>query len=74
MERIHYKHDGNEWIWWVDDGIYTTCYYTDKNGYGIFAQDRRNGQTRQIVGTCQFSVAGLKDPRAKIRRWMNGGV
>ena len=70
MNRLHFEHDGNEWIWWVDGDYY--CFYTDKKGFGIFVQDRRNGQVRQVLGTCQFSVAGLKDPRAKIRRWMIG--
>lgn len=67
--RIKYEHDGNEWSWQVEGSDY--CYYTDKRGDGVFVRDLKTGNTKQIVGTCQFSVAGLKDPRAKIRRWMN---
>lgn len=31
-------------------------YYTDKNGEGIFFQSDRTGQTKQLVGTCQFKA------------------
>lgn len=72
MKSIHYKHDGNEWTWWISGE--DKCYYTNRMGQGIFVQDITTGQTRQLVGTCQFSVSGLKDPRAKIRRWMNVGA
>lgn len=67
--RIKYDHDGNEWFWRVEGSAYH--FYTDRKGCGVFVQDIRTGNTKQLVGTCQFSVSGLKDPRAKIRRWMD---
>ncbi len=68
MNRIKYQHDGNEWGWRVEGSPIYYC--TNGMGDGIFTQDDRTGETKQIVGTCQFSVRGLKNPRAKIRKWM----
>lgn len=46
-------------------------YKTNPNGDGIFHVDD-NGNERQLVGTCQFSVRGLQrnSAKAKIRRYM----
>ena len=44
-------------------------YTTDNEGYGLWCGDR------QILGTCQFSVAGCKTEKAaiaKIRRHFGG--
>lgn len=68
MSRLHYENDGQEWVWWRDDSPY--CYYTNKRGMGLFMQDLRTGETHQVLGTCSFSLNGLKDPKAKIRRMM----
>lgn len=44
------------------------------DGDGLFVWGRRfeepSSSWIQIEGTCQFSVAKLKDPRAKIRRYL----
>lgn len=55
--------------------IPTTCTYryvsydgfhTDNTGHGIWNDDR------QLVGTCDFSVAGCneKSAKAKLRKWV----
>ncbi len=44
-------------------------YHTDKEGYGLWRGNR------QILGTCQFSVAGCKTEKAakaKIRKYTKG--
>lgn len=68
MERnaknhLCYEQDGNKWIWGYNTESYR-YYCTNDNGDGIFL--------KQIVGTCQFSLRGLKGPKAKIRKWMEG--
>ena len=32
------------------------CWYTDCNGEGLFFQDDRTGEIKQVTGTCQFSA------------------
>lgn len=32
------------------------CYCTNNNGEGLFFQDDRTGNVRQLLGTCQFSA------------------
>ena len=49
------RRDKNEW-WWRNANDSRGVYYTDKNGEGIFFQSDRTGQTKQLVGTCQFSA------------------
>ena len=47
-------HDDKQWFWrnrLNSRGVY----YTSKSGDGIFFQSDRTGETKQIVGTCQFS-------------------
>ncbi len=49
--KLH--NDGNQWFWHNkndDRGVY----YTDKSGEGIFFQSSKTGNTKQIIGTCQF--------------------
>lgn len=47
-------------------------YATNDNGTGLFYWGRKAGQISnewiQIKGNCDFSVKGLKNPKAKIRR------
>lgn len=44
-------------------------YYTDRNGEGIFYQSDRTGQTKQIIGTCQFSAcATASGTRKKLNK------
>lgn len=49
------QHSGREWTWRAGENSRGT-YYTDRNGNGIFYQDDRTGDTRQLVGTAQFSA------------------
>lgn len=60
--------------WYVDDNyveaeISETVYYcTGRGGYGLFIVDRAKNDRHQILGTAQFSVAGVKDKIGKMRR------
>ena len=84
MERdfLHYEQQGNRWVWFYHsqtDGKtssgdwYVNRYYcTNDEGEGVFVVDLSRNERKQIMGTCQFSLAGLKDPRGAIRRWMRG--
>ena len=47
------QNNDREWLW-RNATESRGCYYTDKNGEGIFFQSDRTGQTKQLVGTCQF--------------------
>ena len=67
-------HDGYKWHWKSaeDESGYCRRYWTtDADGEGIFIVDLKENSRTQILGTCDFSVVGLKDPKAKIRRWAN---
>lgn len=46
---------GNQWFWKNSTNSCGT-YYTNGNGDGIFYQSDRTGETKQIIGTCQFSA------------------
>ena len=74
-DHLIYKQDGNrfEWHWKsteTETGWYSFYFTTDDNGNGVFRVDLEANDRRQLVGTCDFSLSGLKDPRAKIRRFM----
>lgn len=44
-------------------------YYTNRYGEGVFFQSDRTGQTKQLVGTCQFSAcSSMSGTRKKINR------
>ncbi|MFV0616883.1 hypothetical protein ACE418_03100 [Megasphaera sp. WILCCON 0056] len=60
MKRFTYEKDGKQWSWWNSDDKY---YCTNSMGEGVFEIAR--GNRKQLTGTCQFSVAGLKDSSAK---------
>lgn len=66
IKNLH--HDGREWTWRTgtkSKGVY----YTDKNGNGIFYQDDRTGETRQLVGTAQFTACTTESGmRRKLNR------
>lgn len=78
---LHYENDGKKWIWywhsWTDGKTtsgewYVTKYYcTNGGGEGIFMVDMKRNERKQLVGTCDFSLCGLKDPRRKIREYHN---
>ena len=52
---------------WVSDDIY---YCTNRYGEGLFKVDLIRNERKQLKGTCQFSVCGLKDKskKEKIRK------
>jgi len=49
------RNNDREWLW-LNSTESRGVYYTDKNGEGIFFQSDRTGQTKQLVGTCQFKA------------------
>lgn len=71
MKRFIYKKDEDRWEWrWSDnDSVYWT---TNGNGEGIFLIDPSHNEEKQLMGTCDFSLRGMKDESAKrkIRKWM----
>ena len=74
-DHLIYTQDGSRWEWhWQsaenEDGWYGFYFTTDDTGCGIFRVDLEENSRRQLVGTSDFSLRGLKDPRAKIRKYM----
>ena len=66
MIRYEFKDKKVEWFVIGEDSYYTT----DEYGKGVFKI--HNGERSQLLGTLQFSVAGLtkSSARAKIRKFM----
>ena len=65
VKNLH--REENQWFWRTADD--RGVYYTDKNGQGIFFQADRNGETKQITGTCQFSAcASESGTRRKLNK------
>lgn len=71
MRKLKYKKDGDKWEWrWSDsDNVYWT---TNGRGEGAFVIDPSHNEEHQVLGTCDFSLRGMKDASAKrkIRKWM----
>lgn len=66
---LHYENNGGYWKWYSDmEGLKYFC--TDRNGEGIFLVDLLRNERTQLEGTLDFSLIGIKNPQAKIRRWM----
>ena len=66
---MKYVFEGKRVEWWTFKG--SDIYYTtDEEGRGVFRV--RNGERSQLLGTLQFSLAGLtkSSARAKIRKFM----
>lgn len=62
------RKNGNEYTWRNGNNS-RGCYYTSGNGDGVFFQSDRTGETKQLVGTCQFSACEtLSGMRRKINR------
>ena len=63
-DYLHYEQKGDQWIW------YWHSWTGGKNsaGEGLFIVDLKKNERKQLLGTCQFSLRGLKDPRRAIRR------
>lgn len=57
---------------WREDGDERYCYATNSYGDGVFKYDDYNAGSRQLTGTCQFSIYGLtkSSARRKIRSFM----
>lgn len=75
-DHLIYKQDGSRWEWhWksaeTENGWYGYYFTTNDDGCGIFRVDLEANDRRQFVGTSDFSLCGLKDPRAKIRKYMS---
>lgn len=65
---MKYSFEGEKVEWKSGGDIY---YTTNDSGRGIFKV--RDGERHQLMGTAQFSVAGLtkSSARAKIRKFMS---
>lgn len=62
------KKNGNGYTWRNGNNS-RGCYYTNDNGEGVFYQSDRTGETKQLVGTCQFTACKTVDGmRKKINR------
>lgn len=73
-KHLFIDHNGDMWCWWIGekrDGPKSYFWSTNVHGQGIWYYDLSDGEVTQIVGTCDFSVRGVKDPRSKIRRWVS---
>lgn len=77
VRTLGYRNNGKRWEWWklkdLGEGEDTpNCYYcTNDDGEGVFFVNSRANSRKQLAGTCEFSLSGIKDPRGKIRRYMN---
>ena len=73
--KISYSFEGEKIEWKVGDILACPSrdayYTTNDSGRGIFQV--RDGERHQLMGTAQFSVAGLtkSSARAKIRKFMS---
>ena len=66
IKNLH--QDGSAYTW-RNGNESRGVYYTNGNGEGIFYQSDRTGETKQLVGTCQFSTcATISGTRRKINR------
>ena len=64
---MRYIVEGNYVEAHIDENRY---YCTEKNGDGLFFVDSKNNTRKQIEGTAQFTVRGITDKKAKIRRYL----
>lgn len=53
INNLKHQKDGS-WTFRTEDNRGT--YYTNANGEGLFFQSDRTGETKQLIGTCQFSA------------------
>ena len=62
ITNLKHQSDGS-WTWRRAENS-RGCYYTDRNGEGLFFQSDKTGETKQLIGTCQFSacktVSGMR--------------
>lgn len=69
--KLSYKIIGEEVRAYVSEDEY---YCTNKDGEGLFKVCISRNSRSQLIGTCDFSVRGLKDDskKAKIRKAIQG--
>ena len=63
---------------WIENGNYMECHVggdcyfcTNEDGRGLFRVNSTRNERKQILGTAEFSVCGLKDKRRKMRAVIN---
>jgi len=61
--------EGNYVEWNINEDEY---YCTGKDGYGLFLVNSAANSRKQILGTCEFSVVGIKDKKGKVRKAIKG--
>ena len=62
-------HNNGSWSWRRAENS-RGCYYTNNDGEGIFFQSDKTGETKQFVGTCQFSACKTASGmRRKLNRY-----
>lgn len=66
---MNWEINGEQVFCWING---TQYYCTNERGEGIFFIDQVRNDRRQLAGTCQFSVRGLKreSKKNKLRRWI----
>ena len=71
MNITSLKQSEKEWTFRTTDNKGT--YYTNANGEGIFFQSDKTGETKQLIGTCQFQSCntkqGMKNKLKRIITW-----
>lgn len=69
--NLRYRKEDNRWEWTTDKD-WDIYYCTNNEGEGIFCIDCVRNDSKQLLGTLQFSVSGLTDASAKrkIREYM----
>lgn len=68
IKDLHYDQYDGHWSWRNANGESRGLYYTNREGEGIFYQDDRTGNIRQITGLCQFQAC---DTASGMRRKLN---
>lgn len=55
MKITNLHNEGNQWFFRNAEDS-RGVYYTNEQGEGLFFQSDRTGETKQLIGTCQFSA------------------
>lgn len=61
-------HDGSSWTWRNANGKSLGLYFTSNEGEGIFFQQDKTGNIKQITGLCQFAAC---ETASGMRRKLN---
>ena len=65
--NIRWEIDGEKVEAWINEDQY---YCTNDSGNGLFFVDCVKNSRKQLEGTAQFSVRGVKDKKGKVRSWL----